>query len=155
MMQKLWNNNSPVEITYNHQHTPTSPKTFHKQFVSPLTLLLTSVRALDQVCLPNTALCLSLGYRDGRRCRGSSAGRSAGCLVRRILHSLHRHQDTGELLQRHVAELGGEGTGWILQTHQPACVTCDRRQKYKDVKRDKKTGTRIRPIICKRKIKSH
>ena len=110
--------------------------------LSPLRLLLTSVGALDQVWLPpDAAVCLGQGLRGGGRRRSSSAGGGAGRLGRRLLHSLHGHEDAGELLQRHVAELRGEGTGWVLQTHQPARVTCA------DSQRDR----HIQPAICYKK----
>lgn len=85
---------------------------------------LTGVGALDQVGLPSeAAVCRQLGGG------GRGAGGGAGGLGRGLLHPFHPHEDGGELLQRHVAQLRGEGTGRVLQTHQPARVAWDDRER--------------------------
>lgn len=80
---------------------------------------LTSVGALDQIGF------LEWRLRDEGWWRNGGASRGAGALSRRFLHPLHGHKHARKLLQRHVAELRGERAGWILQTHQPARVTCE------------------------------
>lgn len=88
-------------------------KAFHIQ------LCLTSVGALDQIGF------LEWRLRDEGWWRSGSASGGTHGLSRRFLHPLHGHKHTRKLLQRHVAELRGERAGWILQTHQPARVTCE------------------------------
>lgn len=114
-----------VILWCNHHTFPSSkinpPLTWTQRL---LRLLHTSVWALNHDWLSsNAALRLVEGLRDRCGSRGSCASWSTGWLCRRLLHALHRHQDTGQLLQWHVAELRGKGTGWVFQTHQPAGIT--------------------------------
>ncbi len=62
------------------------------------------------------------------RCWSAGWGRASPAAGHRglapgLLHPVHGHQHTGQLLQRDVPQLRREGARRVLQTHQPAGVT--------------------------------
>lgn len=74
--------------------------------------VLTRVGALDKA-----GFVMTLGGISGSR--GGGKGVSLG-----FSDPIHSHEHTGELLQGHVPQLRGERTRGVLQTHQPAGVSC-------------------------------